>query len=53
MEHLLLLCRFFEQKNTVLLSTLQRNASTAFYSQQCMQEGKVTELQTQLSSQKQ
>ena len=40
-------------KNTVWLSTLQRNASTVLCSQQETQEGKVTKIQTQVSSQKQ
>ena len=60
MEHLLLLCYYFiynwvlfAQKYTALLSTLQWNASTFFYNQQWTQEGKVTKLQTQVSSQKQ
>ena len=43
----------FAQKYTALLSTLQRNASTVFCSQQWTQEGKVTKIQTQVSSQKQ
>ena len=60
MEHLLLLCCcfiynwvLFAQENTLLLSTLQRNASTGLCSQQWTQEGKVTKIQTQVSSQKQ
>ena len=40
-------------KNTVLLSTLQRNVSTALYRQQWTQEGKVTKILIQVSSQKQ
>ena len=43
----------FAQKNTALLSTLQRNASTVLCSQQWTQEGKVTIIQIQVSSQKQ
>ena len=54
--HLLLFfCNWvlFAQKYTALLSTLQRNASTVLCSQQWMQEGKVTKIQIQVSSQKQ
>ena len=40
-------------KYTVLLSTLQRNASIDLYRQEWTQEGKVTEIQAQVSSQKQ
>ena len=40
-------------KNTALLITLQRNASTVLCSQQWTQEGKVTKIQTHVSSQKQ
>ena len=43
----------FAKKNTASFSTLQRNASTVSYSQQWTQEGKVTKMQTQVSSQKQ
>ena len=43
----------FVQKYTVLLGTLQRKASTVLCSQQWTQEGKVTKIQTQASSQKQ
>ena len=39
--------------HTALLSTLQRNASTVLCSQQWTQEGKVTKIQIQMSSQKQ
>ena len=60
MEHFLLLCCYFiynwvlfAQKYTAFLSTLQRNASTVLCSQQWTQEGKVTKIQTQVSSQKQ
>ena len=41
------------QKYTVLLSTLQRNASTNSCSQQWTQEGKLTKIPIQMSSQKQ
>ena len=40
-------------KKNVLLSTLQSNASRGFCSQQWTQEGKVPNIQTQVSSQKQ
>ena len=40
-------------KYTALLSTLQRNASTVLCIQQRTQEGKVTKIQIQVSSQKQ
>ena len=40
-------------KTTALLSTLQRNVSAVLCSQQWTQEGKVTKIQTQISSQKQ
>ena len=43
----------FAKKYTVLLSTLQRNVSTVLSSQQWTEEGKVTKIQTQVSSQKQ
>ena len=41
------------KKYAVLLSTLQRNASTVLCSQQWTQEGKVAKVQTQVSSPKQ
>ena len=41
------------KKNTALLSTLQRNASTVLCSQQWTQEGNVMKIQIQVSSQKQ
>ena len=60
MDHLLLLYWYFiynwvslAQKYTGLLSTLQTNASTGLCSQQWTQEGKVTKIQIQVSSQKQ
>ena len=43
----------FAQKYTVLLSTLQRKASTVSFSEQCTQEGKVMKTPIQVSSQKQ
>ena len=55
----LLCCSFiynwvlFEQEYTVLLSTLQRKPWTVLCSKQWTQEGKVTKIQTQVSSQKQ
>ena len=59
-EHLYLLCCcfiynwvLFAQKNTALLSTLQRNVSTVLCSQQWTHEGKVTKIEAQVSSQKQ
>ena len=43
----------FAQKYTALLSTLLRNASAVLCSQQWTQEGKVTKIPIQVSSQKQ
>ena len=40
----------FAEKYTVLLSTLEKKASTVLCSQQWTQEGKVTKIQTQTSS---
>ena len=45
--------QLFAQIYTALLSTLQRNASTVLCSQHWTQEGKVTKIQFQVSSQKQ
>ena len=60
MEHLLLLCCcfiynwvLFPQRYTAVLSKLQGNVSTVLCSQQWTQEGKVTKIQIQVSSQKQ
>ena len=44
---------FFAQKYTVLLSTLQRNASTVFCSQQWTQEGTMMRNQIKVSSRRQ